>query len=65
MKSEKYNPEVHYKMSKQTKIIAAGIADAHERGRWLRQMKEAEMAAEAYKRKPLKGNKNKDRDEDE
>ena len=49
------SPESHFKMTSQSKRIAATFLDAHERRVWLRQMKKAEMAAEEYRRKPLKG----------
>ena len=54
MKKEKATPGSHFKMSKESKRIAAIKPDAHERGEWLRAMKTAEIAAEAFRRKSLK-----------
>jgi hypothetical protein len=54
-----------YKMSKQTKMVAATIIDRHARGAYLRDMISAELAAEAFKKQSLKQREKADKSLDE
>jgi len=60
MKRAKAAPGSHFKMSKESKRIAATISDAHERGFWLRIMKKAETSAEEFRRKSLRSREKSD-----
>lgn len=42
-----------FRMEKETKMVMAGIVDPVERGEYKRAMIEAQLAAEAAKRRPL------------
>jgi hypothetical protein len=44
-------PDKNYRMSSQTKIIAAMIKDPHERGKYKRMMAEAEYHASTIRHK--------------
>lgn len=47
-------PSSSFKLKKQYKRVAANFVDAHERGKYKRQMIEAQLCAEAAEKQPLK-----------